>query len=56
VDRRRRGGRAADLRDAAFWVALAAVPSGLLVGVNAHISTDIGARTAALGASLRSIS
>ena len=28
-------------RDAAIWVALAAVPSGLLVGVTAHISTDI---------------
>jgi hypothetical protein len=30
-------------RDAAFWVALAAVPSGLLVAVTAHISTDVGA-------------
>jgi hypothetical protein len=30
-------------RDAAFWVAVAAVPSGLLVAVTAHISTDVGA-------------
>ena len=30
-------------RDAAFWVALAAVPSGLLVAVTAHISTDVAA-------------
>jgi len=30
-------------RDAAFWVAQAAVPSALLVAVTAHISTDIGA-------------
>jgi hypothetical protein len=30
-------------RDAAAWVALAAVPSGLLVAVTAHISTDIAA-------------
>ena len=30
-------------RDAAFWVALAAVPSGLLVAVTVHISTDVGA-------------
>ena len=30
-------------RDAAVWVALAAVPSGLLVAVTAHISTDIAA-------------
>src|SRR5262249_47762846 len=28
-------------RDAAVWVALAAVPAGLLVAVTAHISTDI---------------
>ena len=31
------------LRDAATWVALAAVPSGLLVAVTAHISTDVAA-------------
>jgi hypothetical protein len=30
-------------RDAAIWIALAAVPSGLLVAVTAHISTDIAA-------------
>src|SRR6516165_682321 len=30
-------------RDAARWAALAAVPSGLLVAVTAHISTDIAA-------------
>jgi len=28
-------------RDAAIWIALAAVPAGLLVAVTAHISTDI---------------
>jgi hypothetical protein len=32
-----------NLRDAATWVALAAVPSGLLVAVTAHISTDVAA-------------
>jgi SAM-dependent methyltransferase len=30
-------------RDAATWVGLAAVPSGLLVAVTAHISTDVAA-------------
>ena len=30
-------------RDAAFWIAQAAVPSGLLVAVTAHISTDVAA-------------
>jgi hypothetical protein len=30
-------------RDAAYWVLLAAVPSGLLVAVTAHISTDVAA-------------
>jgi hypothetical protein len=30
-------------RHAAIWVALAAVPSGLLVAVTAHISTDVAA-------------
>jgi hypothetical protein len=30
-------------KDAVFWVALAAVPAGLLVAVTAHISTDVGA-------------
>jgi len=30
-------------RDVAFWVALAAVPSGFLIAVTAHISTDIAA-------------
>jgi SAM-dependent methyltransferase len=30
-------------RDTAIWVALAAVPSGLLIAVTAHISTDVAA-------------
>jgi hypothetical protein len=30
-------------RDAASWVALAAVPSGLLIAVTAHVSTDVAA-------------
>jgi hypothetical protein len=30
-------------RDAAIWVALAAVPSALLIAVTAHISTDVAA-------------
>jgi hypothetical protein len=30
-------------KDAAFWVAQSAVPSGLLVAVTAHISTDVAA-------------
>jgi hypothetical protein len=30
-------------RDAAIWIALAAVPSGLLIAVTAHISTDVAA-------------
>jgi hypothetical protein len=30
-------------QDLAFWVALAAVPAGLLVAVTAHISTDVAA-------------
>ena len=30
-------------RDAAYWAGLAAVPSGLLVAVTAHISTDVAA-------------
>ncbi|HSP49493.1 MAG TPA: fused MFS/spermidine synthase [Pseudolabrys sp.] len=30
-------------RDVAYWVALAAVPSGLLIAVTAHISTDVAA-------------
>src|SRR5258708_1145553 len=30
-------------KDLAFWVALAAVPAGLLVAVTAHISTDVAA-------------
>ena len=30
-------------RDAAIWTALAAVPSGLLIAVTAHISTDVAA-------------
>jgi hypothetical protein len=30
-------------KNAAFWVALAAVPAGLLVAVTAHISTDVAA-------------
>jgi hypothetical protein len=30
-------------RDAAIWAALAAVPSGLLIAVTAHISTDVAA-------------
>jgi hypothetical protein len=32
-----------EIRTAAFWVALAAVPAGLLVAVTAHISTDVAA-------------
>ena len=31
------------MRDAVVWMALAAVPSGLLVAVTAHISTDVAA-------------
>jgi hypothetical protein len=31
------------LRDALVWIALSAVPSGLLVAVTAHISTDVAA-------------
>src|SRR6266540_3316834 len=42
-----RAGGAADTpptwKDAGFWVALAAVPAGLLVAVTAHISTDVAA-------------
>jgi hypothetical protein len=34
---------APSLRDALTWMALAAVPSGLLVAVTAHISTDVAA-------------
>src|SRR5262249_46155575 len=34
---------ATTLRDAFVWMALAAVPSGLLVAVTAHISTDVAA-------------
>jgi hypothetical protein len=30
-------------RDAAIWVALAAVPSALLIAVTAHVSTDVAA-------------
>jgi SAM-dependent methyltransferase len=30
-------------RDTAIWIALAAVPSGLLIAVTAHISTDVAA-------------
>ncbi|MDO8533861.1 MAG: fused MFS/spermidine synthase, partial [Xanthobacteraceae bacterium] len=30
-------------RDAAIWMALAAVPSGLMIAVTAHISTDVAA-------------
>src|SRR5215468_4139607 len=30
-------------KDAGFWLALAAVPAGLLVAVTAHISTDVAA-------------
>jgi hypothetical protein len=30
-------------RDAAMWIALTAVPSGLLIAVTAHISTDVAA-------------
>jgi len=36
-------GPAPTLRDAARWIALAAVPSALLISVTAHISTDIAA-------------
>jgi hypothetical protein len=34
---------APDARDAARWTALAAIPSGLLIAVTAHISTDVAA-------------
>jgi SAM-dependent methyltransferase len=37
------GAAAPTWRDAAIWVALAAVPSGLLIAVTAHISTDVAA-------------
>jgi len=36
-------GSAPTWKDAAFWVAQAAVPSALLVAVTAHISTDVAA-------------
>jgi hypothetical protein len=35
--------KAPTLRDALTWIALAAIPSGLLVAVTAHISTDVAA-------------
>lgn len=37
------GAAAPGWRDALTWVALAAVPSGLLIAVTAHISTDVAA-------------
>jgi hypothetical protein len=37
------GGVAPSVRDALIWIALAAVPSGLLIAVTAHISTDVAA-------------
>jgi hypothetical protein len=37
------GAPAPTWRDSAIWVALAAVPSGLLIAVTAHISTDVAA-------------
>jgi len=37
------GEAAPSWRDAAVWVALAAVPSALLIAVTAHISTDVAA-------------
>lgn len=36
-------GEAPTLRERAIWIALSAVPSGLLVSVTAHISTDVAA-------------
>jgi hypothetical protein len=36
-------GAAPTLSDALIWIALAAVPSGLLIAVTAHISTDVAA-------------
>jgi hypothetical protein len=36
-------GEAPTWRDAASWVVLAAIPSGLLVAVTAHLSTDVAA-------------
>ncbi|HXL69379.1 MAG TPA: fused MFS/spermidine synthase [Xanthobacteraceae bacterium] len=35
--------KAPSVRDALIWIALAAIPSGLLVAVTAHISTDVAA-------------
>jgi hypothetical protein len=37
------GAAAPTWRDALIWIALAAVPSGLLIAVTAHISTDVAA-------------
>ncbi|MBK9082067.1 MAG: fused MFS/spermidine synthase [Rhizobiales bacterium] len=36
-------GAAPTLRERAIWIALSAIPSGLLVSVTAHISTDVAA-------------
>src|SRR5258708_26376876 len=36
-------------KDPGFWMALAAVPAGLLVAVTAHISTDVAAGPLPLG-------
>ena len=41
--RRRAEAAAPTWRDTAIWIALAAVPSGLLIAVTAHISTDVAA-------------
>ena len=42
-------------RDAATWVALAAVPSGLLIAVTAHVSTDVAAVAVPLGDPARAL-
>jgi hypothetical protein len=43
VPRSRGREKAPTPRDALIWIALAAIPSGLLVAVTAHISTDVAA-------------
>ena len=43
VPRVRGRDQAPTTRDALIWIALAAIPSGLLVAVTAHISTDVAA-------------
>ena len=54
--RRRRSAAAPTWRDAATWVGLAAVPSGLLVAVTAQYLDRRRGRAAALGRSARALS